>query len=346
VELDVSGERTEVPALIGVPAGQLVLVNDDDLTYCTMRLDETSLATLVDRIGDIAESLPRTLCWSAAWEMTREAEFKARDFVAVVLGGLPAETEVGVVQRLLAQAQLALSSYAEPSWAAEEGWPRFTNTLMKLINTAEAGSDHQLALVNALSAALLGKPELDALAGWLVGDGVPEGLSVDTDLRWRLLQALTAHGVMGEDEIAAEQQRDATATGRRQAERARALLPTPAAKERAWQRAMYDDELPNAISEAIIGGFQHPAHKQLLAPYLDRYFTEIADVWHRRTSERAQSCVTGLFPSWVIEQRCADAAAAWLETNEHPPALRRLVSEGRAGVVRGLAARLKDAGRS
>ena len=346
VELDVSGERTEVPALIGVPVGQLVLVNDDDLTYCTMRLDETSLATLVDRIGDIAESLPRTLCWSAAWEMTREAEFKARDFVAVVLGGLPAETEVGVVQRLLAQAQLALSSYAEPGWASDEGWPRFSNTLMTLINTAEAGSDHQLALVNALSAALLGKPELDALAGWLAGDGVPEGLSVDTDLRWRLLQALTAHGTMGEDEIAAEQKRDATATGRRQAERARALLPTPAAKERAWQRAMYDDELPNAISEAIIGGFQHPAHKQLLAPYLDRYFTEIADVWHRRTSERAQSCVIGLFPSWVTEQRCVDAATAWLETNEQPPALRRLVSEGRAGVVRALAARVKDAGHS
>jgi aminopeptidase N len=346
VELDVSGERTEVPALIGVPVGQLVLVNDDDLTYCTMRLDETSLATLVDRIGDIAESLPRTLCWSAAWEMTREAEFKARDFVAVVLGGLPAETEVGVVQRLLAQAQLALSSYAEPGWASDEGWPRFSNTLMTLINTAEAGSDHQLALVNALSAALLGKPELDALAGWLAGDGVPEGLSVDTDLRWRLLQALTAHGTMGEDEIAAEQERDATATGRRQAERARALLPTSAAKERAWQRAMYDDELPNAISEAIIGGFQHPAHKQLLAPYLDRYFTEIADVWHRRTSERAQSCVIGLFPSWVTEQRCVDAATAWLETNEQPPALRRLVSEGRAGVVRALAARVKDAGHS
>jgi aminopeptidase N len=346
VELDVSGERTEVPALIGVPVGQLVLVNDDDLTYCTMRLDETSLATLVDRIGDIAESLPRTLCWSAAWEMTREAEFKARDFVAVVLGGLPAETEVGVVQRLLAQAQLALSSYAEPGWASDEGWPRFSNTLMTLINTAEAGSDHQLALVNALSAALLGKPELDALAGWLAGDGVPEGLSVDTDLRWRLLQALTAHGTMGEDEIAAEQERDATATGRRQAERARALLPTSAAKERAWQRAMYDDELPNAISEAIIGGFQHPAQKQLLAPYLDRYFTEIADVWHRRTSERAQSCVIGLFPSWVTEQRCVDAATAWLETNEQPPALRRLVSEGRAGVVRALAARVKDAGHS
>ncbi|MGH3772773.1 MAG: aminopeptidase N, partial [Pseudonocardiaceae bacterium] len=343
VELDVSEERTEVPELVGVPAGQLVLVNDDDLTYCALRLDDKSLATLVDRIGDIAESLPRSLCWSAAWEMTREAEFRARDFVAVVLGGLPAETEVGVVQRLLAQAQVALSSYADPTWASEEGWPRFTGTLMDLLGSADPGSDYQLTLVNALTAALLAKPELDAMAGWLAGDGVPEALVVDTDLRWRLLQALTAHGVTGEEEIAAEQGRDATATGRRQAERTRALLPTPAAKERAWQRAMRDDELPNALSEAIIGGFSHPTQRQLLAPYLDRYFTEIAEVWDRRTSERAQSCVLGLFPSWVVEQRCVDAASAWLEASGHPPALHRLVSEGRAGVVRALAARVADA---
>jgi aminopeptidase N len=346
VELDVSDERTEVPELIGVLAGQLVLVNDDDLTYCTMRLDEKSLATLTERIGDITDSLPRSLCWSAAWEMTREAEFRARDFVSVVLAGLPAETEVGVVQRLLAQAQLALSSYADPVWASEEGWPRFSGTLMKLVSAADPGSDHQLALVNALTASLLGKPELDALAGWLAGDGVPKALAVDTDLRWRLLQALAAHGVTGEDEIVAEQNRDATATGRRQAERTRALLPTAAGKERSWQRAMRDDELPNAISEAIIGGFSHPAQKQLLVGYLDRYFAEIADVWDRRTSERAQSCVVGLFPSWVVEQRCADAASTWLEATEHPPALRRLVSEGRAGVVRALAARVFDAGSS
>ncbi|MGH3824216.1 MAG: aminopeptidase N [Pseudonocardiaceae bacterium] len=342
VELDVSGERTEVPELVGIPAGQLVLVNDDDLTYCALRLDDKSLSTLVERIGDITESLPRSLCWSAAWEMTREAEFKARDFVAVVLSGLPAETEVGVVQRLLAQAQVALSSYADPAWASEEGWPRFTSTLTKLIDIAEPGSDHQLALVNALTAALLGKPELDTLSGWLIGDGVPEALAVDTDLRWRLLQALTAHGVVGENEIGAEQDRDPTAAGRRQAERTRALLPTPAAKERAWQRAMLDDEIPNATSEAIIGGFNHPAQKQLLAPYLDRYFNEIAEVWARRTSERAQSCVVGLFPSWVVEQGCVDAADAWLEGGEHPPALRRLVSEGRAGVVRALGARAAD----
>ncbi|MGH3796531.1 MAG: aminopeptidase N [Pseudonocardiaceae bacterium] len=346
VELDVSGKRTEVPELVGVPAGHLVLVNDDDLTYCTMRLDEKSLTTLIDRIGDITESLPRTLCWSAAWEMTREAELKARDFTALVLAGLPAETEVGVVQRLLMQAQTALSSYADQTWATEYGWPQFTGTLMDLVSAAEPGSDHQLTLVNALTMSVLGKPELDALGGWRAGEGVPEQLRVDTDLRWRLLHALTAHGVAAEDEIDAELSRDATATGHRQAERARALLPAPETKERAWQRAMRDDELPNSLNEAIISGFNHPSQKQLLAPYVDRYFSEIAEMWGRRTSERAQSAVLGLFPSWAIEQRCVDAADAWLDADEYPPALRRLVTEGRAGVIRALAARDMDRDRA
>src|SRR5262249_49217556 len=114
VEIDVTGERTEVGGLVGVARGKLVLIHGGDLSYGTMRLDPDSLPTVIDRIGDITEPLPRTLCWSAAWEMTREAELKARDFVTLVCHGLPAETEVGVVQRLLLQAQVAIGSYADP----------------------------------------------------------------------------------------------------------------------------------------------------------------------------------------------------------------------------------------
>ena len=42
-ELDISGASTEVPALVGISHGKLVLVNDDDLTYCSLRLDAGSL---------------------------------------------------------------------------------------------------------------------------------------------------------------------------------------------------------------------------------------------------------------------------------------------------------------
>jgi aminopeptidase N len=342
VEVDVAGERTAVPALLGVSRGKLVLVNDDDLTYCALRLDPGSLTTLIDRIGDIADALPRTLCWSAAWEMTREAELKARDFAALVAGGLAGESEIGVVQRLLLQAQTAVASYADPEWAAERGWPLLVDALRFRLDTALPGSDAQLAVVNALAGSVLPQSVLTTFQSWLLDVAVPPGLIVDTDLRWRILQALVANGAATEAEIDAEAKRDPTSTGQRQAERARALIPTAEAKERAWQRAVHDDDLPNAVQEALIGGFSHPAQRALLMPYVERYFAEVAEVWARRTSERAQSVVVGLFPAWAVEKPTVDAADGWFAQEGHPPALRRLVSEGRAGIVRALAAREFD----
>jgi aminopeptidase N len=341
VELDITGERTEVPELVGRSRGKLVLVNDDDLTYCTMRLDPDSLATLVDHIADIAEPLARTLCWSAVWEMTREAELKARDFVNLVLGGLHAETEVGVVQRLLLQAQTALSSYADASWR-DEGWRRFRAKTLELVRAAEPGSDHQLAFANSLAGSVLDEESLAVVRGWYDGSDVLEGLEVDTDLRWRLLQALTAHGAAGLEEIQAEEERDPTATGRRRAESARALRPTVEAKDEAWDRAVNDDDIPNAVSEAIIAGISHPSQKELLAPYAERYFADVSGVWERRSSERAQSMVVGLYPAWSITPETVKASDVWLDSADHPPALRRLVSEGRAGIVRALAAQEFD----
>ncbi len=341
VELDVDGARTEVPDLIGIARGKLVLINDDDLTYCTMRLDPESLVTLVDRIADISEPLPRTLCWSAAWEMPREAELKARDFVTLVCRGIQGEGEVGVVQRVLLQAQTALNSYADPTWAGEKGWPAFTTRLLELTRGAEPGSDHQLAFVNSLTGSVLNGRALDVVAGLYDGSVPLEGLTVDTDLRWRLLHALVAHGRTADPEIDAELARDDTSTGRRHAERARALRPTPEAKAEAWDRALNDEELPNAVNDAIISGFSHPCQKKLLGDYVKRYFDEIDEVWQRRSSERAQPIVIGLYPSWSVDNASVHAADAWL-AGEHAGALRRLVSEGRAGIARALAAREFD----
>src|SRR5699024_1140181 len=201
VELDVDGERTEVPDLVGAARGTLILVNDDDLTYCSLRLDPDSLATITERIADIDDSLPRTMCWSAAWEMTRNARMRPRDFIALLRSGIHAETEVGVVQRLLMQAQLALGSYAEPGWAAAEGWPGFADRLLELARTTSPGSDHQLAFVNALCTSVLSERHTGVLRAALddaESAGLP-GLVVDTDLRWRIVQALAAAGVIDAD---------------------------------------------------------------------------------------------------------------------------------------------------
>ncbi|RVW05485.1 aminopeptidase N [Rhodococcus xishaensis] len=351
VELDVEDASTDVPELVGVPRGKLILVNDDDLTYCSLRLDRDSLDTLVGRIDDIAEPLPRTLAWSAAWEMTRQAEMRARDFVGLVQRGIGAETEVGVVQRLLLQAQTALSAYADPGWADAFGWPAFANRLLELAREAEPGSDHQLAFVNALAGSQLSAWHTEVLQELLdVEDPATlglKGLVVDTDLRWRLVHALAAAGEVDADGldtpfIDAEAMLDPTAAGARQAAAAAAARPQAAVKEKAWTTVFDDDTVPNITARAIIGGIVAPGQSQLLEPYVARYFAEVPAVWERRSSEVAQTVVVGLYPSWSISEQSVEAADQFL-TGDHPPALRRLVVEGRAGVVRSLKARAFDA---
>ena len=351
-ELDVSGESTEVPALAGVSRGRLILVNDDDLTYCSLRLDPESLQTALERIADVAEPLPRTLVWSAAWEMTRDAELRARDFVALVSGGVHAETEVGVAQRLLLQAQTALGSYADPDWAQSDGWPAFADRLLELARGAQAGSDHQLAFVNALCTSALSTRHVVVLADLLDHDPADlglAGLSIDTDLRWRIVTALAAAGDVDADGletpfIDAEVQRDPTAAGKRQGAQAAAARPQLAVKEKAWSQVIEDDTLPNITARSIIGGLYEPGQAELLKPFTERYFAAITGVWQRRSSEVAQTVVIGLYPSWDISDDGIAAADRFLADPELPPALRRLVLEGRAGIERSLRARRFDTG--
>ncbi|OMC14542.1 aminopeptidase N [Mycolicibacter heraklionensis] len=344
-ELDIEGPSTPVPGLVGVSRGKLILVNDDDLTYCALRLDPESLATATERIADIAEPLPRTLVWSAAWEMTREAELRARDFLALVQRGIGAETEVGVASRLLLQAQTALGFYADPAWAAEQGWPAFADRLLELARDAEPGSDHQLAYVNALCTSVLAERHTSVLAALLDADPATQdlaGLAVDTDLRWRIVVALARSGALDSAAIDAEIQRDPTAAGRRQGAQASAARPQLAVKEAAWQQVIEDDTLANITGRAIIAGIVQPGQGELLAPFTARYFEAISGVWERRSSEVAQTVVVGLYPGWDVSQAGLDAADAFLADPSVPSALRRLVLEGRAGVERSLRARAFD----
>ncbi|WP_156685963.1 aminopeptidase N [Mycobacterium sp. Marseille-P9652] len=351
-ELDVEGPVTEVPELVGVSRGQLVLVNDDDLTYCSLRLDEESLQTALRRIADIAEPLPRSLVWSAAWEMTREAELRARDFVALVSGGVHAETEVGVLQRLLLQAQTALGSYAEPGWARAHGWPQFADRVLELARGGQPGSDHQLAFVNTLCSSVLSTRHVVTLADLLDHDPADlglAGLEVDTDLRWRIVTALATAGEIDADGTAtpfidAEVQRDPTAAGKRHGAQAAAARPQPRVKEEAWTTVVEDDTLANITARSIIAGIAPPGQAELLRPFTARYFQAILGVWARRSSEVAQTVVIGLYPHWDITEEGVAAADKFLSDPEIPPALRRLVLEGQAGVKRSLRARTFDAG--
>ena len=341
-ELDVVGAKTEVPALVGHPQPDLVLVNDDDLTFAKIRLDKRSLATLIAHVGDLEDSLPRALCWAALWDMTRDAELPARDYVAAVLAGIGRESDIGLVQSLLRQVQSAVTLFADPAWAPT-GRSQLASAALDALRAAEAGSDLQLAWTRSFAATATSPEHLAVLRALLEGTTVVEGLSIDTDLRWTLLGRLVALGQAGDAEIDAELARDSTSAGERQAASTRALRPTAAAKAEAWRLAVEDPDVPNAVQSAVIGGFWHPAQLALLEGHVEQYFDVVGRVWAERTAEMAQNVVVGLYPALLVSRDVVERTDAYLAGPDVPAALARLLAEGRDGVVRSLRARERDA---
>ncbi|MDJ1136587.1 aminopeptidase N [Streptomyces iconiensis] len=341
VELDVDGERTEVPLPEGRKRPAVLLLNDGDLSYAKVRLDAESLATVTQHLGDFAESLPRALCWASAWDMTRDGELPARDYLDLALSGVGKESDIGVVQSVQRQVKLALDLYAAPAWR-ETGLTRWAQAALDHLRAAHPGSDHQLAWARTVAAAARTDEQLDLLAGLLDGSRSVEGLTIDTEMRWSLLHRLAAAGRAGETEIAAELEKDATSAGERHAASARAARPTPEAKAEAWTAVVENDTLPNAIQEAVIGGFLQTDQRELLAPYTERYFAVVKDAWEQRSHEMAQQIVIGLYPTLQVSRATLEATDAWLASAEPSAALRRLVTESRAGVERALNAQAAD----
>ncbi|MDX3385666.1 aminopeptidase N [Streptomyces niveiscabiei] len=342
IELDIDGESTDVPQLIGKRRPAVVLLNDDDLSYAKVRLDTESLAFVTEHLGDFESSLPRALCWASAWDMTRDAELATSDYLSLVLSGIGKESDIGVVQSLQRQVKLALELYAAPAKRASL-LTRWTEAALEHLRAAAPGSDHQLAWARAFAATARTDSELALLEGLLDGSSVVEGLAVDTELRWAFVQRLAAVGRFDEAEIDAEYERDKTAAGERHALTARASRPTAEAKAAAWSSVIDSSDLPNALQEAVIGGFVQPEQRELLAPYTEKYFEVVKSIWDSRSHEIAQQVAVGLYPSVQVSRSTLDATDTWLSTAEPNAALRRLVSESRSGVERALKAQAADA---
>ncbi|MEU6671757.1 aminopeptidase N [Streptomyces sp. NPDC046727] len=343
VEADVVGPRTVVAELAGAEAPDLVLVNDDDLTYCKTRFDETSLAALRRGLGDITDPLARALCWSALWNMTRDALLPAREFIGLVLKFGGRESDIGVLQMLHAWAEAAAVHYTAPERRQEAGRALAEGTSRQL-HGAEPGSEHQLAWARAFARAADAPAAFELLTSLLDGTVTLPGLEVDQELRWAFLESLAVHEVAGEKELAAELARDDTASGKRHQVRCLAARPSAAVKAQAWAQVVESDALSNALVEATIAGFAQPSQRELTAPYTPKYFAAIERVWGERSIQIGMDVVRGLFPSLQDSPETLRATDAWLDAHrDAAPALRRLVLEARDDLARALNAQACDA---
>ncbi|RFA08788.1 aminopeptidase N [Subtercola boreus] len=342
VELDVAGPSTPVDELIGLTRPDLVLLNDDDLAYAKIRLDDISLSTAIAHLAAIEDGLARSIVWGSVWDATRDAETKPRDFVRLVLGNVATEDESTTLRTALNQVVQTANTYVAPPFQAST-LAQAADELWALARNAAPGSDEQFQFVKFFAAAARTEEALAHVAGLLDGSVVLDGLTIDTDLTWDLLTALVAGDKAGSAEIDAALAADNTASGAQSAASARASIPTAEAKAAAWASLVDSDSASNLIVRATTVGFQRASDASLLTPYIAKYFEVVKTLWETRTYQIAATLITGLYPAGLASVELRDATVAWLATDPEPAALRRLVVENLAGVERALAAQARDA---
>lgn len=341
-ELDVDGERTDVPELAGLRRPDLVLLNDDDLAYAKVRLDEKSLATAKSHLKDFRESLPRTLVWGSAWDAARDGESPARGYVDLILANIASESDSSVILVQLRQLATALTFYVAEEHR-EAASVAAGDRLWDLASTVPGGSDAQLQFIKSYALLARSGAQLDNVAGLLAGSVTLDGLTVDQDLRWELVASLVVGGRMGQEQIDAELERDNTSSGQNAAALATAAIPTAEAKAAAWESIVVKGDVSNALQGSAVAGFTRVLDTALLEPYAEKYFAAVPGIVAERTFALAQQIVVGLYPAQLTTQATVDRTDEFLASlPEDSAALRRMMLENRDGVARALRARAAD----
>jgi aminopeptidase N len=337
VDLDPAADdgRTEITELAGEPVADLLLLNDGDLTYAKIRLDDDSMAAAPMLLPLLGDSLARAVIWAATLDAVVDGERPVSELVTQLFAALPVETEVVIVEDVLKTTRGLVDRYSTPE-TRPAALALIVQACDRLLAVAPPAGSRQLAAARGLIGA---STDAKRLRGWLDGDGVPDGLAVDTDLRWQIVYRLAVLGVLGPDEIDAEYASDRSATGAQSAARCRAAVPSADAKAAAWTTLIGDTTVSNRIAESTAAGFWQPEQLALTAGYVERYFAEMPTMMEVRTGFSAERVALMAYPSVVVEPRIRQLAADLLARTDLSPILRRVVTDADDDVRRALDSR-------
>ncbi|MGW3723992.1 aminopeptidase N, partial [Streptomyces sp. NPDC000851] len=320
------------------PRPALVLLNDGDHTYAKVRLDEESLETAMRGLSGIPDPLTRAVVWNSLRDMVRDGDLDPDGYLATAGAHLPEETDLAIVQGVLAFASGQIADrYVRP-----EERPAALSALRSLcrdlIRRTEDGDNPGLRLL-AVRHFIDVAAQPDTIAAWLADGTVPGGPELDPELRWRVLARLAVLGATDETAIAAELDRDPSATGQEGAARCRAALPDPAAKHTAWEAMFATDDLSNYLFTATAQGFWQPEQADLVREYVPRYYEDAVAVAARRGPAIADAAGRWAFPTHAVDTDTLRLGEECLRDADPIPALRRKLADQLDDLARALRVR-------
>ena len=340
-ELDIEAASTEVSEALGLTRPELILINDDDLAYAKIRLDEHSRATAMKSLSRVRDPLARALIWGSLWDSTRDAETPPREFIELVLGNIGVETESTTIRTALGQLALVARNYCAPEHRATTLADVGTQ-VWHLAQAAAPGSDAQFQLVKAFATLASTDEHAEILRSLRGGDLALSGLAMDTDLSWELLGGLALCGATGGADIDAALAQDNTSNGQQAAARVRSLLPSTSDKRAVFDQLVSSSDTPNAIVRSLTLGYDLVNDPSSLEPLVEDYFSMLEPMWNTRTYKIAEYLAEGLYPGSLVSEKLVQQSQAWLDAHPDIPALRRIVQENMAGIERALRVQALD----
>ena len=338
VRADIVGGRTVIQDLTGISRPDLIVLNDDDLSYAILRFDDRSLATLTSSIGKVSDSLTRAVCWTSVVDMAWQAELPLPEFISMVASGMAGERTVAGLQSVLDKARDLLRAFADPAWA-RAGQRQLADAGLELLLAAAPESDHQLAWAQLLSWTATSDAQLDLIGGLVDGSTRLPGLVVGADLRWALLQRLAVAGRVRDAQIEAELKRDNTDAGRRSAAACRAAIGDAQHKAAAWKLLAESADISADLLRSVSFAFHQPEQAELLAPYAGRYFDALPEIWSASGGHLRVARAAALFPVTAASAELVDQIDEFLAAGTREPGLARVLIERRDQVERALRSR-------
>jgi aminopeptidase N len=320
--VETSGHRTPLPPL---PEADLVLPNDEDLTFAAVRPDPASWRTLLDRAGDLPDPLSRALAVTTGWDMLARGELSGSDVMNLLLGVLATERDDGLVE-----AHLRMATAVATQWVPAE---RVTGHLADVANAAALLAEDPVHRPTALRALSTCATAPDHLA--LVERAAAE----DRELTWRLLARRAERGELEEAAVAAAEEADPDPDAWVRALGVRAARPEPAAKEEAWQALFRDRTIPaGAPVVELARHLWRPGQDDVLAPLAHRYLDEVVAL-EGGGMLATGSLVRGTFPYQNADRTFLEQAAGRLADPTLSPTVRATLLTGTDTLERMLRAR-------
>ena len=328
VRIDGESAPIDPDGVLALPGGaafvDLVVINDDDLTYAISRLDERSTDVALAYVGTIDAPITRAVVWASLWNAVRDGLLDPRRFIVAVLNAVPAETEPAIRDRLLLFVSEALSSFL-PGAARAEAHDQVLATTIRLAKDAD-DADAWRAYTRAFIAefAARGGDEYEAAVRAFAASDNP-------DIAWRARRALAARGLVDEETILAWRDADGSGEAARMSVEALASIPDEAARARAWE-SVWSDALSNDYLSATLAGLQSSTWEGERG--IGEAVARMRGYWESHTIGMSLRYVSGVLDLGVDIDREGSVEASvsllrsWLGSNEDAPAqLRRIVVE-------------------